>query len=74
MNVQNYSLQNISANFRIVKFVDINNDGIPDIFAMTNNPWSVGLSQTKHLWTPAALFVPSRSPIAIVTASISFFI
>ena len=58
MNVQNYSLQNISANFRIVKFVDINNDGIPDIFAMTNNPWSVGLSQTNG--NPMVVFVSNK--------------
>jgi hypothetical protein len=58
MNVQNNSLQNISANFRIVKFVDINNDGIPDIFAMTNNPWSVGLSQTNG--NPLVVFVSNK--------------
>ena len=37
---------------------DINNDGIPDIFAMTNWPWAVGLGQANG--NPLVVFVSNK--------------
>ena len=54
----NTSIYQTSSSIRPVKFVDINNDGIPDIFAMTNWPWSVGLGQVNG--NPMVVFVSNK--------------
>jgi len=59
LNYGNYtSIYQTSSSLRPVKFVDINNDGIPDIFAMTNWPWAVGLGQTNG--NPLVVFVSNK--------------
>ena len=54
----NTSIYQTSSSLRPVKFVDINNDGIPDIFAMTNWPWAVGLGQANG--NPLVVFVSNK--------------
>jgi len=54
----NTSIYQTSSSLRPVKFVDINNDGIPDIFAMTNWPWAVGLGQANG--NPMVVFVSNK--------------
>lgn len=54
----NTSIYQTSSSIRPVKFVDINNDGIPDIFAMTNWPWSIGLGQVNG--NPMVVFVSNK--------------
>ena len=51
-------INNVNSSVRPVKFVDINNDGIPDIFAMTNWSWAVGLSQANG--NPLVVFVSNK--------------
>ena len=54
----NTSIENTSSGIKIVKFIDINNDGIPDIFGMTNWANSVGLGQTNG--NPLVVFVSNK--------------
>ena len=54
----NTSIYQTSSSVRPVKFVDINNDGIPDIFAMTNWPWALGLGQVNG--NPMVVFVSNK--------------
>ena len=54
----NTSINQTSSSLRPVKFVDINNDGIPDIFAMTNWPWALGLGQVNG--NPMVVFVSNK--------------
>jgi hypothetical protein len=54
----NTSVQNTSSSIKIVKFFDVNNDGIPDIFGTTNWANSVGLGQTNGI--PLVVFVSNK--------------
>lgn len=54
----NTSIQNASSSIKIVKFFDVNNDGIPDIFGTTNWANSVGLGQTNGI--PLVVFVSNK--------------
>ncbi len=54
----NTSIQNTNSSVRLVKFVDINNDGIPDIFAMTNWAGAIGLSNVNG--NPLVVFVSNK--------------
>ena len=51
-------IQQINSSIRIVKVVDINNDGIPDIFGISANPWSIGLSGQNG--NPLVVFVSNK--------------
>jgi fibronectin type 3 domain-containing protein len=54
----NTSIQNASSSIKIVKFFDVNNDGIPDIFGTTNWSNSIGLGQTNG--NPLVVFVSNK--------------
>ncbi len=54
----NASISQINSNIRIVKFIDINNDGIPDIFGINNCPGCIGLPQTNG--NPLLAFVSNK--------------
>ncbi len=51
-------IQQINSSIRIVKIVDINNDGIPDIFGISANPWIIGLSGANG--APLVVFVSNK--------------
>ncbi len=51
-------IQQINSSIRIIKTVDINNDGIPDIFGLSSNPWQLGLSGVNG--TPIVVFVSNK--------------
>ena len=54
----NSMINNVNSSVRPIKFVDINSDGIPDIFAMTNWAWSIGISQANG--NPLVVFVSNK--------------
>jgi hypothetical protein len=54
----NSSISQINSNIKIVKFVDINNDGIPDIFGINTCPGCIGLAQTNS--NPLIAFVSNK--------------
>jgi hypothetical protein len=54
----NSMINNVNSSLRPIKFVDINSDGIPDIFAMTNWAWSLGISQANGY--PLVVFVSNK--------------
>ncbi|MEI8142414.1 MAG: FG-GAP-like repeat-containing protein [Chitinophagia bacterium] len=58
ISFSNTSIENTSSGIKIVKFIDVNNDGIPDIFGMTNWSNSVGLGQTNG--NPLVVFVSNK--------------
>jgi fibronectin type 3 domain-containing protein len=58
VSFSNTSIENTSSSIKIVKFIDINNDGIPDIFGMTNWSNSIGLGQTNG--NPLVVFVSDK--------------
>jgi hypothetical protein len=58
INFTNTNIENTSSNIKIVKFIDVNNDGIPDIFGMTNWANSIGLGQTNG--NPLVVFVSNK--------------
>jgi len=59
LNSSNTSMiNNVNSSVRPIKFVDINSDGIPDIFAMTNWSWSLGISQANG--NPMVVFVSNK--------------
>mgnify|MGYP000208024265 CR=1 FL=1 len=58
INFTNTSLQNVNSALKLVKFVDVNNDGIPDIFGMTNWGGAIGLGQTNG--NPLVVFVSNK--------------
>ena len=58
INLTNQNLNDVSASVRLVKFIDINNDGIPDIFGMTTWPYAIGLGQTNG--NPLVVFVSNK--------------
>ena len=59
LNFTNTNISNVNSSVRPIRFIDINNDGIPDIFAMTNWSWSVGLSQANG--NPLVVFVSNKT-------------
>lgn len=58
ISLTNSSISNTSASIKIVKFIDVNNDGIPDIFGTTNWANGIGLGQTNG--NPLVLFVSNK--------------
>ncbi len=54
----NNSITNVNSNVLPIKFIDINKDGIPDIFAMTTCPSCVGLGQVNG--NPLVVFVSNK--------------
>ncbi len=58
INLTNSNVSEVSASIKLVKFIDINNDGIPDIFGTTNWANSIGLGQTNG--NPLVVFVSDK--------------
>lgn len=58
INFTNTSLQNVNSALKLVKFIDVNNDGIPDIFGTTNWANAIGLGQTNG--NPLVVFVSNK--------------
>ncbi len=58
INLTNTNIVEISASIKLVKFMDINNDGVPDIFGTTTWPGGVGLGQTNG--NPLVAFVSNK--------------
>jgi hypothetical protein len=58
INLSNTNISQVSANLKLVKFIDINNDGIPDIFGTTNWANGIGLGQTNG--NPLVVFVSNK--------------
>ena len=58
INLTNSNISQVSANIKLVKFIDINNDGIPDIFGTTNWANGIGLGQTNG--NPLVVFVSNK--------------
>ena len=58
LNFTNTNISNVNSSVRPIRFIDINNDGIPDIFAMTNWSNTVGISQANG--NPLVVFVSNK--------------
>jgi len=58
INLTNSNISNVSASIKLVKFIDINNDGIPDIFGTTGWANGIGLGQTNG--NPLVVFVSNK--------------
>lgn len=58
INLTNSNINEVSASIKLVKFMDVNNDGIPDIFGMTSWPGGIGLGQTNG--NPLVVFVSNK--------------
>lgn len=58
INLTNTNIVEVSASIKLVKFMDINNDGIPDIFGTTTWPGGIGLGQTNG--NPLVAFVSNK--------------
>jgi hypothetical protein len=58
INLTNSNISEVSASIKLVRFIDINNDGIPDIFGTTNCSGCIGLGQTNG--NPLVVFVSNK--------------
>jgi hypothetical protein len=58
INLTNTNINQVSSSIKLVKFMDINNDGIPDIFGTTSWANGVGLGQTNG--NPLVVFVSDK--------------
>jgi fibronectin type 3 domain-containing protein len=58
INLSNTNISQVSSSIKLVKFIDINNDGIPDIFGTTNWANGIGLGQTNG--NPLVVFVSNK--------------
>lgn len=58
INLINSNINEVSASIKLVKFMDINNDGTPDIFGTTSWPNGIGLGQTNG--NPLVVFVSNK--------------
>ena len=58
INLSNSNISQVSSSIKLVKFIDINNDGIPDIFGTTTWANGIGLGQTNG--NPLVVFVSNK--------------
>lgn len=58
ISLSNTNINETSGSIKLVKFIDINNDGIPDIFGTTSWSGGVGLGQTNG--NPLMVFVSNK--------------
>jgi hypothetical protein len=58
INLTNSNIVDVSASIKLVKFMDINNDGMPDIFGTTSCAGCIGLGQTNG--NPLVVFVSNK--------------
>jgi hypothetical protein len=54
----NVSYHQVNATLKLVKFIDINNDGLKDIFATSNDNWQIGLNSVGG--SPLMVFVSNK--------------
>jgi hypothetical protein len=54
----NISYHQANATLKLVKFIDVNDDGIKDVFASTNDNWQIGLQSVGG--SPLMVFVSNK--------------
>ncbi len=58
VQTNNISYHEVNTTLKLVKFIDVNNDGIKDVFATTNYNWQIGLNSVGG--SPLMVFVSNK--------------